>query len=91
MVSSSLDSDTPTTAALLRAAIYLVSSIFGRRILRFKWDKWIPLVLKAFHSFEQDDWLLKTSPGFKLMSPESISNIRWKNCYLFFWDCIELT
>ena len=36
MVSSSLDSDTPTTAALLRAAIYLVSSTFWEKNIKIQ-------------------------------------------------------
>ena len=65
MVSSSLDSDIPITAALVRAAKYRMSSIFGRRLLTFKWIKWIPFALKTLHLFEQDRRLL--------ISPESIA------------------
>ena len=90
MVSSSSDSDIPITAALVRAAICRISSIFGRRLLTFNWIRWIPFALKTFHSFERDDWLLQTGPGFKLMSPESISNIRFVIYSFKLWDCIEL-
>ena len=76
MISSCLDSHIPTIATLVVATIYRISSIFGRRLLTFKWIRWIHFGLKIFHSFEQDGRQLRTGPGFKLISPESISNIR---------------
>ena len=58
MVSPSLGSDIPITAVLARAAIYRISSVFERRLLTFKWIRWIPFTLKTLHSFEQDGRLL---------------------------------
>ena len=55
MVLSSLDLDIPITAALVRAVICQISSIFERRLLTFEWIGWIPFDLKTFYSFEQDD------------------------------------
>ena len=96
MVSSSLDSDILITVALVSAAIYRNASVFGRRLLTFKRILWIPFALKAFHTFEQDDWLIYTGPRFKLMPPEGFSNMRWKDLvfsiyYFKVWGCIELT
>ena len=73
MVLSSLDLDIPITAALVRAVICQISSIFERRLLTFEWIGWIPFDLKTFYSFEQDDWLIQTGPGFQQMSPKSNS------------------
>ena len=70
----SLDSDIPITVAFILWAISLNSSIFGSRLLMFKWIRCSPLLLKACHSSCLNNWGLLKCPGFRLISPESRSN-----------------